>query len=52
MINTQKIQAETLAYFFAAISLFIILGRYGRQAIEWMLIKLYELFIQRNPTGV
>ena len=52
MITTQKIQAETLAYFFAAIVLFLVLGRYGRQAIEWMLLKLYELFIQKNPTGV
>ena len=52
MINAQKIQVETLAYFLAAILLLIILGRYGKQAIAWMLIKLYELFIQRNPTGV
>ncbi len=52
MLNTQKIEAETLVYFFAVILLFIVLGRYGRQAIEWMLLKLYELFIQSNPTGV
>jgi len=52
MLNTERIQAETLAYLFAAISLIIVLGSYGRQAIEWLLIKLYELFIQRNPTGI
>jgi hypothetical protein len=49
MIAAEKTQPEMLTYIFAAIVLITLLGGYGRQAIEWVLMKLYEFFIQRNP---
>jgi uncharacterized membrane protein len=49
MLLTQKDQTEIYAYWFAAFILIVLLGSYGRQAIEWVLMKLYEFFIQRTP---
>jgi hypothetical protein len=49
MITPDKVRTDIAAYGFAAMLLFILFGRYGRQAIEWTLMKLYEFFIQRNP---
>lgn len=49
MITSEIVQSEILAYWFTVLFVFIILGRYGRQAMEWILMKLFELFIQRNP---
>ncbi len=49
MIVTQRPQSEIYSYLFAAIILLAMLKGYGRQAIEWILIKLHEFFIQRTP---
>jgi hypothetical protein len=49
MITADKIGPDILHYGIAVVLLFIILGMYGRQTIEWILMKLYELFIKRNP---
>jgi Zn-dependent protease len=49
MLLTQKDQTEIYAYWFAAFILIVLLGSYGSQAIEWVLMKLYEFFIQRTP---
>jgi hypothetical protein len=52
MITPDKVRTDIVAYWFAAMLLFILAGRYGRygrQAVEWVLMKLYEFFIQRNP---
>lgn len=49
MITPDKVRTDIVAYWFAAMLLFILAGKYGRQAIEWVLMKLYEFFIQRNP---
>jgi hypothetical protein len=49
MISPDKVRIDITAYWFAAILLFMLFGRYGRQAIEWVLMKFYEFFIQRNP---
>jgi hypothetical protein len=46
---TKKTQTEIYAYWFAAFILIAVLSSYGTQAIEWLLIKLYEFFIQRTP---
>jgi hypothetical protein len=40
-----KLKHISLAAWFAALLLFIILFRYIRQAIVFVLMKLYELFI-------
>lgn len=45
MLNTQKIQSETLAYWVLVLLVVLLAGRYGRQAIEWLLLKLYDFFI-------
>lgn len=51
MSISEKIQSEVTAYFLAALLVFILMGRYGRQAAEWLLMKLYEIFIGRSPMG-
>ena len=49
MITANKISPDITTYWFALMLTFVILGRYGRLAMKWILMKLYELFIQRNP---
>jgi hypothetical protein len=49
MITPDKVRTDIAAYWFAAMLLFIVLGRYGKQTIECVLMKFYEFFIQRNP---
>lgn len=49
MLLTERNQTEIYAYWFAAFFLLAVLGSYGIQAIEWVLMKLYEFFIQRTP---
>jgi Zn-dependent protease len=46
---TEKNQTEIYAYWFAAFILIAVLGSYGMQVIEWVLMKLYEFFIQKTP---
>ena len=48
MITEPKIQLEIVAYLFTLALVFILLGKYGRQAKERILMKLYEIFIQKN----
>jgi hypothetical protein len=45
MITPDKVRTDIAAYWFSTIQLFIVPGRYGKQAIEWVLMKLYEFFI-------
>lgn len=50
MAPLEKTQYDLLVYYALAVAiLFLILTGYGRQAIEWMVLKLYEFFIQRHP---
>jgi hypothetical protein len=49
MMPAEKIDPNMTAYWFAAMLLFIVLGLYGRPAMEWLLMKLYEFFIQKFP---
>jgi hypothetical protein len=49
MLLTQKDQNEIYAYWFTAFILIALLGSYGIQAIVWVLMKLYEFFIQKMP---
>jgi len=48
-MTADKINPDMTAYWFAAVLLFIVLGLYGRGAMEWILTKLYEFFIQKFP---
>jgi hypothetical protein len=49
MITADKMRSDIVAYCFAAVLLFVLVGRYGKQSIKWVLMKLHEFFIQRNP---
>lgn len=40
--------AAWVAVFFLVVFLF----RYGKKSIEWLLMTLYDLFIQRSPLGL
>lgn len=40
---------EIIAYGLAVFVMIFLLIRYGRQVIEWILMKMHELFIQDNP---
>jgi hypothetical protein len=33
----------------ATLVVLILLGSYGRQAMEWFFMRLYEFFIQHHP---
>lgn len=52
MLTADKINTDITAYWFVAVVLFIVLGLYGRPAIEWVLMKLYEFFIQKTPMKI
>jgi hypothetical protein len=52
MIAIQKTQPDAIAYIMAVAILFILLGRYSRQAMEWLLMKLYEFFVLRGPIAI
>lgn len=52
MIYPQKAQSEIFAYILTVVLVFAIMGRYGKLAIEWILMKLYEFFIQGNAMEV
>ncbi len=49
---TNTIKLLNTAYWFAFLIIFIFLGFYGKELIEWILIKLYEIFIQKDPVIV
>jgi len=49
MIATHKVKPAISAYWFAIIFIIIVFGRYGSEAIEWLLMKLYEFFVQLIP---
>ncbi|MGF2412735.1 hypothetical protein [Ferruginibacter sp.] len=52
MNTTVKQRPEFLAYWCITIVVLIVLGGYGRQAIAWLLMKLYEFFIQKDYGGM
>lgn len=49
MLSTEKVKPQVLAYWFVLMLVFIIPGRYGTEAIEWVITKLYDFFIIRKP---
>ena len=46
MMTADKIKPDITAYWFALMLVFVILGLFGRESMDWILMKLYELFIQ------
>jgi hypothetical protein len=49
MAYPPKNGSELIACLVTALLVFTILSRYGKQVMEWILMKLYEFFIQKNP---
>ena len=45
MINTHKVHSEMIAYWGTVLMAVAVAARYGRLAIEWLLMKLYDFFI-------
>jgi hypothetical protein len=52
MILTEKTQSGLLAYWYAIVLLFVLLIGYGKQALGWLLLKLYEWFVQSVPAKI
>ena len=52
MITAEKTQSRILTYWLAVLFVFVLLGGYGQEAIEWLLLKLYEFFVQRTPVQI
>jgi len=50
LLNTAK--TDIISWFYAFILLLILITMAGKQAIAWVLMKLYEFFIQRHPQGL
>jgi hypothetical protein len=52
MILSEKTQTGLLAYWYAIVLLFVLLVGYGKQALGWILLKLYEWFVQSVPARI
>ena len=52
MIAADKIGSDMTAYWIVGVLVLIVFGRYGRRAIEWILMTLYEFFVQKNPMNL
>jgi hypothetical protein len=52
MVSPDRSPAALAAFSLAVLLLIMALGRYGKQAIEWLLFKLHEFFIQGNPLKI
>ncbi len=48
MIAADKIKPGIPLYWLIVVLVFTTIGLYGKQSLEWILMKLYEFFIQRN----
>lgn len=46
MIALEQQQVDKQMYWLAAIILLLVFGKYGLQAVEYVLLKMYEFFIQ------
>lgn len=52
MITVHQTKPSSSAIWLLMILVFLIFTSYGLPAIEWILMKLYELFIQNNPMPI
>lgn len=48
MLASEKIQYGFIFTIFAVVLVFTVIFRVGRVALEWILVKLYEFFIQHG----
>jgi hypothetical protein len=52
MSISNKVQTEVMAYWYTVVLAFILLIGYFKQAIGWLLLKLYEWFVQSAPAKI
>jgi hypothetical protein len=52
MIALEQQQMDKQMYWVGAIILLLMFGKYGLQAVEYVLMKLYEFFIQSRPIKI
>jgi hypothetical protein len=52
MIALEQQKIDKQMYWVGAIILILIFGRFGLQGIEFVLMKLYEFFIQRTVVQI
>jgi hypothetical protein len=45
-------EPEKTTWLYAVIFILVLAAIAGKEAIAWLLIKLYEFFIQKNPLQV
>jgi hypothetical protein len=43
---------DAMAFLYVLFCIFIIISIAGKEAIAWLLMKLYEIFIQRNSVTI
>ncbi len=52
IISIDKIETSMWSYFLTLLILLLIVGQFGKQAIEWILLQLYQFFIQQKPLTI
>lgn len=48
MAQLHKIKTDPGAYWITVLLVIILLGLFGREALAWVLMKLYEFVVQRT----
>lgn len=46
--NSLKISTEFIAYLAALITLLMVLLFYGKQIVNWVIMKIFEFLIEKN----
>lgn len=48
MTPAEKVRTDIIAWWWVFTLLLILTASYGRQSIEWILVKLHQVFIQKG----
>jgi len=48
MTPIERAPSVIFVYWAALLVVFTLAGMYGRQVVEWLLVKLHEFFIEHN----
>jgi hypothetical protein len=48
MTPFEKIRIDVLAWWWVLALLLVLTISYGKQSIEWILVKLYQFFVQKS----
>lgn len=52
MITVHHTRPSAVPYWVIMFFLFLILGKYALETVEWIIMKLYEFFIQDTPITI